>query len=137
MKTSIYMRLLVLLSALVLMAGCSKDKQVLNNNIMAKDRITSEIAEFNYGVIQGVMKPVPVMAAVKAINESGVSVNGSISETGTFLISNLPADIYTVRIAYYIQNGEYGGWNYYDVPRIQVKTGEVTQLDPIKLPWSY
>ncbi len=131
------MRLLVLLAAFLLLGGCSKDNQLANSNYMARDKNTSEVPIFNYGSIKGIMEPVPIMASVKVFNENGFSTSGTVYANGTFNIENLPGDVYTVQIAYLIQNGEYRFWNYFDVPRVSVKGGEVTSLDVIRLPWSY
>lgn len=137
MKNSIIMRFLAFFAALLILTGCTKENLLVPQQDKSFKAPEPEYPVYDYGIIKGLLTPVPYSAAIKVYNNNGFSRDYKAEPGGEFKIINLPADTYNLQIAYVIQKAEYTYTGYFDIWRVSVKEGELTNLGIIELPWSY
>lgn len=139
MKSTYLLRLMSLIIAVAVLAGCSKDDQLAPNASNTEKMVKAPPVWpiYNYGFITGQLSPVPVFSAIKVYNNEGFSIEYRPGTDGSIKIINLPADTYNLMIVYTIQKGELNYNGTHEIFRIPVKDGEATELGVINLPWSF
>ncbi len=141
MKNNRFTPLFALFFVLALLTSCAKDTQNRNSgdSSVTKDPANGspQIPVYNYGIMKGILSPMPSYASITVSNDLGYSVQNTPAADGTFFISKLHPAVYNVRIAYSITAIGYNNNNnihYYDIMGINVTTGTVTDLGTINLP---
>jgi hypothetical protein len=140
MKTKNILQIIAFLAAFAFMTGCTKDSQLRgDDNAYAKSvKMPSEFPVYNnVGYIKGSLSPVPSAVSMKIFNEKGFSVGNNPATDGTFFVQNLPPDVYSMQIAYLVNQAGTSYWAYYQIDRILVRANEVTELGVITLPWNF
>jgi hypothetical protein len=116
--------------------SCSKEKFTLSNSGANETISTSKMVPiYNYGGISGTLTPVPYYAALKIYNdEQNFGTYCLPDPSGNFKITTLFPGIYRIIVIYIPEKSPTGESMYFEIPRIVVEPGVVTELGEIKLP---
>lgn len=136
MKSSYLIRLMSLIIAVAILAGCSKDKQLVPNAANTNEVMVKARPIPTGGFLTGYLAPVPLSASIKVYNDN-FSKEYIPGVDGAFKIVNLPPDSYNLWIRYVVQNGESTRSYYLEIFSVPVKENEVTELGIIILPEIY
>lgn len=134
MKSTYLMRLMSLIIAVAVLAGCSKDDQLVSNAANTNDIMVKAPPIYTGGAISGQFIPAPETCLIRVYNDEGFSKEYIPLENGQFRIPGLPPDVYNLMIAYEFNNGEEMKTYYLEIFRVPVKEDEATELGFINLP---
>lgn len=134
MKNIFNMRILTILIASAIFVSCSKENLYLGKS--SETISTSKMGPvYNYGGISGTLTPVPYYAALKIYNdEQNFGTYCLPDPSGNFKITTLFPGIYRIIVIYIPEKSPTGEFMYFEIPRIVVEPGIVTELGEIKLP---
>lgn len=134
MKSTYLIRLMSLIIAVAVLAGCSKDDQLVSNAANTSDKMVKTPPIYTGGFITGQFIPAPDYAVIKVYNNEGYSREFISGAEGRFKIPGLPADIYNLMITYQFYDGVVTRTYNLEIIRVPVKEDEVTELGFINLP---
>lgn len=134
MKSTYLLKLLSLIIAVAVMAGCSKDNQLVPNAANTTDKMVKTPPIYTGGYITGQFIPAPDASVIKVYNNEGFTKEYIPGSDGIFKIVGLPPDVYDLMISYDFSNGEEIKTYYLEIHRVPVKEDEVTELGFINLP---
>lgn len=134
MKSTYLIRLMSLIIAVAVLAGCSKDDQLVSNAANTNDIMVKAPPIYTGGFITGQFIPAPESCLIKVYNDEGFSKEYIPVPDGSFKIAGLPPDYYNLMISYEFSNGEEMKTYYLEIFRVPVKEDEATELGLINLP---
>lgn len=134
MKSTYLVRLMSLIIAVALLAGCSKDDQLVSNAANKSDIMVKTPPIYTGGYITGQFYPVPLSSVIKVNNNDGFTKDYIAGPDGTFKLTGLPPDVYDLMIHYDLPYGEGVRSYYFEIVRVPVKEDEVTELGLVNLP---
>ncbi|HEY6064382.1 MAG TPA: carboxypeptidase-like regulatory domain-containing protein [Chitinophagaceae bacterium] len=131
------LRILIIFIASAVFISCSKEKLYLG-----KSNETVSAAKmfpvYNYGGISGTLSPAPYYAALKVYNDEGNFGTSCFADVdGNFKITGLYPGNHHIMVVYipnFPGNPPVGEYRYFEIPRITVEPGMVTELGVIPLP---